>query len=342
MQKRQMLILAIAIVAAVGGYAVYEHFRKAGGEAFPTRSISNFVFSSAGGGTDQWNRMMSAIMEKDHGQRITVTNMTGGNGGTAAAHVWNADHDGHTWLGCSETITTHPATGSGERLAKDWQFWVMAGSPGVVCVAADSDYKDYGALVKAAGGGGRKIKIGNSGLGKLWHLKAYIAANIGKIPFEHVPYQGSRPAIVACLSGELDAVSCSLGEVVDFIASGKLRPVLMEENEPYDFPGFGRIPSAAEYFPDVKSYFPVNQWLGFAVPADVPDAAKRKMDQAFAKAIADPEIKKFAEAQQAIIFNLTGDAANDMVRRQEAVMSWLLQDLGLATVSPEKFNIKRP
>ncbi len=343
MQKKQLVLLVVALVVIVGGYLAVEKFVKGGaGAKFPSRTIGNFVFSSAGGGTDQWNRMISAIMEKDIGQKITVTNMTGGNGGTAVAHVWNAEHDGHTWLGCSETITTHPATKSSDRMAKDWQFWVMAGSPGVLCVSAEGPYKTYGDLVKAAGEGGRKLKIGNSGLGKLWHLKAYIAANLGKVPFEHVPYQGSRPAIIACLSGEIDAVSASLGEVTDFVASGKLIPVLMTENEPYDLPGFGKIQAAAEVFPEVKSYFPLNQWLGIAIPADCPAPAKQKIDEAFAKAIANPDIARFAKEQQSVIYNLTGAKANDMVVRQEAVMSWLLYDLKLAPVNPETLGIKRP
>ncbi|MDR1534453.1 MAG: tripartite tricarboxylate transporter substrate binding protein [Planctomycetota bacterium] len=343
MQKKQLATLAIVLVVVLGGYLAYENFIKTSAEEnWPERTISNFVFSSAGGGTDQWNRIMCALMEKSLGQRVTVANMPGGNGGTAAAHAWNSDHDGYTWLGCSETITTHPATGSSKQMAKDWQFWVMAGSPGILCVSADSPYRTYGDLVKAEEDGAKKIKIGNSGMGKLWHLKAFIAANVGKINFEHVPYQGSRPAIIACLSNEIDAVSASVGEITDFIVSGKLRPLIMTENEPFELDGFGKVPSAAEFFPDVKKYYPLNQWLGFAMPIDVPQAVKDKTTKAFAAAIGTQDAANFAKEQKATIYNLTGQAANAMVMRQEQVMSWLLFDLGLAKIDPKTVGIQRP
>jgi len=47
---------------------------------FPERTVNLAVWASAGGGTDQVNRLMGALMEKDLGGKIQVSNMTGGMG----------------------------------------------------------------------------------------------------------------------------------------------------------------------------------------------------------------------------------------------------------------------
>lgn len=329
-------------MVVVGYFAYNSFFKTSSTSNYPERAISNVVFSSAGGGTDVWNRFVSSKMEADLGQKINVSNMPEGGGATASAYVWNAAHDGYTWLGCSETITTHPALGASERLAKDFQFFIIAGSPGIICVPADSPYKTWGDFVKAAQENPGELKIANSGLGKLWHLKAYIACDVGKVQVEHVPYKGSAPAIIAALSKEVDAVSASTGEVADFIKSGQLRPIVMEENEDFDYPGYGKVESAAKTFESVKKYYPLNQFLGMAVPKNVPANVIEKIDGVFKKVVSSDEAKKFAEEQSAVIYGLSGKEANDMVIGMESKISWIMQDLGLAKVNPETLGIARP
>lgn len=342
MKKNQLGLIALIAVVVIGYFAYTSFFKSTSTSSYPERPISNVVFSSAGGGTDVWNRFVSQKMEAILGQKINVSNMAEGGGATASAYVWNAAHDGYTWLGCSETITGHPALGAGERQAKDYQFFVMGGSSGIICVPADSPYKTWGDFVKAAQANPGKLKIGNSGLGKLWHLNAYVACDVGKVKVEHVPYKGSAPAIVAALSKEVDAVSASTGEVADFIKSGKLRPIVMETNEDFDYPGYGKVESAAKTFESVKKYYPLNQFLGIAVPKDVPADVIAKVDSAFKKVITSEDAKKFAQEQYAVIYGLSGKEANDMVINMEAKISWMMQDLGLAKVNPEKLGIKRP
>lgn len=342
MKKKQVIIAAAVLVVAIGAYFVYSALFSGGAAGnYPERNISTIVFSSAGGGTDLWNRMIGAEMEKELGVKIVVSNMPDGNGGMAVANVWSAAHDGYTWIGVSETITTHPATGSSERLAKDWQFYVMAGSKGIICVPEDSPYQTFADLVQAAKDG-ESVSIANSGLGKLWHLKAYVGTGGDATPIEHVPYQGSKPAIVACLSKEVSAVSASTGEVVEFVKSGQLRPLAMTENESFDYPGYGTVEPVTTVCPEAAQYYPLNQWLGFALPADTDPAILSKIEEAFLRAMQSQEILDFAETQVATIYNLTGEEANEMARRQESSMSWILQDLGLATVDPATLGIERP
>ena len=168
MRKKALLSVVAFTVAVLLAPAI------ALGQAFPTKTITDVVFSSAGGGTDVMNRQLAAIMEKSLGQKMIVTNMPGGLGGTAAEHVWSQAHDGYTVLGVSETASTFLVNAATKHGVKDWIFFIGAGSPGILAVRADSPIKTFQDLVAAAKKAPRAVKVANSGKGKLWHLKAVI------------------------------------------------------------------------------------------------------------------------------------------------------------------------
>ena len=96
MKKLLSLVLVISILTF--------SLTACGEKEYPSRPITNIVPFGAGGGTDAWNRALSAAMEEPLGETITVNNMTGGGpGGTGQAFVWEQEHDGYNILGTSET-----------------------------------------------------------------------------------------------------------------------------------------------------------------------------------------------------------------------------------------------
>lgn len=312
------------------------------GQAFPAKTITDVVFSSAGGGTDVMNRQLAAIMEKSLGQKVIVTNMPGGLGGTAAEHVWSQAHDGYTLMGVSETASTFLVNAATKHGVKDWIFFIGAGSPGILAVRADSPIKTFQDLAAAARKAPRAVKVANSGKGKLWHLKAVIVEkNIGA-KFLHLPYNGSNPAIIATLSGEADAVSASLQEVAEHVRAGTLRLVVLTEEERVKMKGYDNVPALAEFYPDVKRYFPLQQWLGFAVPKDTPAAAVAVLGQNFEKAMKDPGLQKWLAENQMESMGIWGDAAAKFSERLEANLSWLSFEMEVVKVNPSTLGIAKP
>jgi tripartite-type tricarboxylate transporter receptor subunit TctC len=345
MTKRDIIITAAVVVLFVAGYLIYTNvFQKTKGRSFPERSISLNVYSAAGGGTDLWNRMVGSLMEQQWGNiaKINVSNVAGGGGAEAINLMFSADHDGYTWTGLSEGVATHVVNGFHQHSVSQMEFFLIAGSPGVLCVAGDSPYKTYEDLINAAKADPGKLKVGSSGLGKLWHIKGYIATGLGEAKFEFVSYGSSRPAIMAVLSHEVEVVSASAGEVVEFVRSGQLRPLAMEENEDFDYPGYGVVPSATKYFPEMAKYFPLDQFLGFALPSDTDPDILSAIKDVFTKSMASPDVGKFAREQLSLIINLSGKEAKAKVQKSESVMSWLLVDLGMNKKNPGDFNIARP
>ena len=137
----------------------------------------------------------------------------------------------------------------------------------------------------------------------------------------------------------------SAGEVKDYIRSGQLVPIAHMSPEAYTFTAGTapiEVPAITKSLPAIAKYLPLQQWLGFMVPADTPAPVKAKLTAAFQATMASPEMKQFAQDQCAVIFNKTGAESKAMAQKSESNLCWILSDLGKTTFSPAERNIPRP
>ncbi|HAS72745.1 MAG TPA: hypothetical protein DCS67_01215, partial [Clostridiales bacterium UBA8960] len=183
---------------------------------FPERHINNIVPFGAGGGTDSWNRALSAAMESSLGVKILVNNMPGGGpGGTGQAYVWGAAHDGYTMLGTSETPLLVPVMTGIEQTTKDFEYFIAGGSPGLLLANKNANINSMEELIAMANAKPTELKVASTA-GGLWFILANLFNSYGDVPLGNVTYDGSRPSITACVSGETALVAASAGEVADF------------------------------------------------------------------------------------------------------------------------------
>ena len=128
-------IAAFAVIAAVSASAAF-----AGGQAesaYPERDITCIIPFGQGGGTDVWARKVMEGMSKELKVNVTPTNVTGGSAGSIGTQqVWTSPHDGYVLAATSETPLTIPVTTPITQTAKDWEYFIAGGSPGLLCVNA--------------------------------------------------------------------------------------------------------------------------------------------------------------------------------------------------------------
>lgn len=309
-------------------------------QSFPNRPIEISVWAAAGGGTDATNRLIAKVMEKELGVSIVVSNRTGGGGAVAMNHVWSKPHDGYNWLGASEAMQNAAVMGYHPTKTKDWRWYIVAGGPGSLAVKADSPYKTYEDLVKAAQANPGKVNITHCPIGCVFHLKAIALADATKTKLNFVPYTGSAPAMVAVLSGDGAAVISSIAEQAEYIKGGKLRSLGMVEVVPFTFEG-ATLPAIGAKYPDIGK-MPARQWLGFAVPGDTPKAVTDRIDAAYVKAITNEEVKATAARQYNGIIGLHGNESMKVLSAMESAVGWKLQEMGIAKVSPDSIGIPKP
>ena len=102
------------------------------------------------------------------------------------------------------------------------------------------------------------------------------------------------------------------------------------------------IPSAFDTFPELSQYLPLQQAIGFALPADAPDAAKAAVTEAFAAAMQAETVKEWAASNHYTLSGLTGDGASAVFANLESNFAWTLHDLGAASIDPASLDIGRP
>lgn len=328
------------IGAAIVGVAMVGTAGAGKADDFPQRPIEFSVWASAGGGTDTTNRYLAQGMQPHLG-RINVVNRTGGGGGVAMNHVWSQPHNGYSVLGASEGMQNVKVMGYHDTSTKDWRWYMVGGALGSLSVRPDSDYKSLDDLIAAAKDNPGKIKIGHCALGCVWHMKAIALGKAAGVEFNFIPYEGSATAQTALLNGEVDAVSSSISEQAEFIKAKKFHPVATTEMTGYDFPGFGQITAAGDTYPDIQK-IPAAQWLGIALPADVPADVLKQFDEAFEKAMQSDAVKRLETERFMTLMGDYGDAAMEKLMAMERSVSWTLYELGVAKIKPSDVGIPRP
>lgn len=309
---------------------------------YPVRPVQNIIPFGAGGGTDVWNRAIMDAMSEILGQTIVSSNMTGGSAGSIGVdYVWKSCHDGYSLCGTSETPLTIPVMTALSQTSKDWEHFIAAGSPGLLCINKKSEYQTFDEVLAQLKAEPESVSIAGT-TGGLWFALAKLFDSYGNVPFKWVPYDGSGTAIKGAVSNEADCVVASAGELKDFVRSGDLIPLAVMETEDWEFPEYGTIEAVTKKVPELEQYLPLNQFLGFQVPKDTDPKIVAKLQEAFQEAMKSDKIKQFADEQMCVMYSLTGEEANQMAENIESKLCWVLYDMGQTKFSPEEYGIAKP
>lgn len=308
---------------------------------WPERAINIIVYSSAGGSTDLSNRAIAEGLKGPLGVDVIVSNMPGAMGGTGVNYVWNEAHDGLKFAGISEGYLGQAVLGLHTTTARDWEFFMVGGTPGLVSVSGDSKYETFQQLyddVKADPG---KLKIATSIPGCIWHIQWLTAKKYGSFDAKFVPYSGSFPSQTAAMAGEIEIVWTGLGEQSEFVKGGKLRPLAVYDTKPLEFAGL-TIPPITDFIPELEAVMPIKQFVGFALPSDTPKEVLAKVTDAFKIAMESDAVKEFGNATFSELYGYYGEQAKEIAVNQQKAFSWILWEEGIAKKSPEEFDIPKP
>ncbi len=78
------------------------------------------------------------------------------------------------------------------------------------------------------------------------------------------------------------------------------------------------------------------------VKRDTPDDVKATLVKAFKTAAANAQFVTLMKDRGNVMMNVSGAEADAFLKKWQSVTSWVLQDVGAAKASPEKFGIARP
>ena len=284
-QRREFLQLSAASLAAATLPALAQ-------DAYPSKPITMVVPFPPGGVADTVGRPVAEAMGRALGQPMIVENKGGAGGGIGMAQVAKSRADGYSVLMALSSVVVLPEA---DKILKRSPLFTLdqlkpvarfTADPTALVVRAESPWKTYQEFIAHAKSNPGAITFGSSGNYGTMHVPMEQLKAATSSFMLHVPYTGAGPAVLALLSGQVDALSTGPSSVMQHVRAGKLR-VLTHWGE-------SRL-SALPAVPTLKEVgVPISysQWSGLFVPAGTPEPVVAKLRQAAKAAAEDAKAKQ--------------------------------------------------
>ena len=260
----------------------------AAAQSFPSKPIRIVVPYPPGGGTDIMARLLAEPLKDELGQPVIVENRPGAGGALGAAEVARSAPDGHTLLLTAGAFVIAPSVfkNPGYDPVKDFAGVAqIAIVPLLVVTKPDSPLNSIGDLLALARKDGDKVSFASFGNSTPAHLVGESINQLGRVQMTHVPYKGGMQALPDILSGQvavglLDAVS-----MTPLVKQGRVKALAVT--------GPRRLPALADKPTLVEAgiAFDGVGWHGAFAPSATPADILNRLNTAFAKALARPDLR---------------------------------------------------
>jgi tripartite-type tricarboxylate transporter receptor subunit TctC len=268
----------------------------------PIRFINNFP---AGGPSDFLARTVGEAITTNFKQPVITENKAGAGGNIGADLVAKSPADGYTVLfGIDTAFTVNPYIYKGMpfKPADFKPIMVMVSSGLLVGTYPGSGIKTLKDLITQ--GKGKGLNFSSGGSGSPGHLASEIFMDAADIKIQHVPYKGNSPAVLAVLSGEVDAGVLATPGMLPYVKAGKITPLAVTSRQ--------RSRSA----PDVPTVLEAGlkdlelEVLYVAmVPAATPEPVVQLLQKAFTDALKRPDTQAQLASMDLFYEGLTGPEA---------------------------------
>ena len=328
-KKSEKTIFALALASAVG-LAGISNVATADFKAENPQCIAP---SNPGGGWDFICRTTAKFLF-DLGtitDSMQVTNMSGGGGGVAFAHVTKERNDDNNLIvAASMSTSARIAQGIYKGATKEDVHWLatFGAEYGAIAVKKDSPYTSLKQMMDAILKDPKSVGIaGGSSVGSYDHIKPMLVAQKAGLAdvtkLKYVSFSGGGEAMTGLLSGATEALSGDFSEMLGFLESGDIRIIAILA--PERLKNFPDIPTAKEQGYDVVGA----NWRGLYMPAGASDEAKDFWKNAIMKMTEDAGFQKTLEDAAMAPFNNFGADMDNFVAGSIADVTKLSKEIGI-------------
>ena len=291
--------------------------------AFPERPIKMIVPWAAGGDTDNIFRPFVPHFQKHIGQTVVIANIGGASGTVGAREARNAPADGYTLLAVHDYIHLTYYAGMADVSYKDFEpICLIAATPSVLTASAKTPWKTFKEFVEDAKKRPGEITVGAT-LGSTSHLFPARIEKAAGIKLKYVSYDGLAPRMNAILGGHVDLTDSNLTQKGK-VEAGELKFLAVGTEQ--RLPEIPDVPTLKENGIDVV-YEVVR---GLLVPKGTPADVRAKLDEACAKATAEPEFAEALRLQGTRVAYLNAKDYGEFLDKLDAENKAIMTELGLA------------
>ena len=312
MKRRELLAAGTAALAAP--------WVQAQSSSWPNRPIRLMVQYPPGGLVDTVARLMAPHLSQALGQSVVVDNKPGAGGLIGTDMASKQPADGYTLLVSHASVHIY-ATATRSSMPFDpvgdfTHMGMLVEAPMTLLVRAQSPFQTMAQYMAAAKT--RPVRYGSSGIGSANHLYGELLKLEGPAPqHDHVPYQGSAPAMLDLMGGQIDGLFDPITTNTNQLKAGTLRALAI--STPARLAAFPNIPTFAEVgVPSLTG----SQWLGLSGPKNMPAPIVQRLTALIPEIMAKPDIMGRLEELQTLPRKppVVGDEFVKLIRSQ--ITTW--------------------
>jgi tripartite-type tricarboxylate transporter receptor subunit TctC len=282
MGKRLRAFAAVAVALLASGAASAQ-------TGFPAKAVHIFVPYPAGGAVDVLARTLGDEVAKQWGQSVIIENRPGAGGVVASQALATSPPDGYTLIVVASGHATNPflyAKLPYDTFKDFTPISLLASSPNILLVRADSPYKNLADLLAAARANPGKLSYGMAGNGTSTHLAGELLKSLAKVDIVSIPYKGGGPAMNDLLGGQIPISINNGPESMGQISAGSVRALgVTTARRAAILPD---VPTIAEA--GVPGY-DTAVWWGLLGPANMPADVVGRLSRDFVAAVNSQGVK---------------------------------------------------
>jgi tripartite-type tricarboxylate transporter receptor subunit TctC len=296
MMRATVAVLALTAWIAAGPLAAQGFPEK------PVRIVLNFP---PGGPSDILARTLGDKMSAALKQPIVVESRPGAGGNIGAEAVARSPADGYTVLfSIDTTFTVNPNLYKSMpfKLAELKPVMLIASSGLAVGVNPSVGAASLGEFVSK--GKSETISFSSGSNGSPGHVAASILQDAAGVKVNHIPYKGNTPAVMALVSGEVQAGILATPGLLPHVKAGKVKALAVTSRK--RSPLLPDVPTTEEA--GVPALEVEVLYLAF-VPAATSEAVVATLQKAMAAALAAPDVQERLRNLDLVVEGETGATA---------------------------------
>ncbi|MGY2844984.1 tripartite-type tricarboxylate transporter receptor subunit TctC [Bradyrhizobium sp. USDA 4509] len=261
----------------------------ASAQPFPAKAVHILVPYPPGGGVDVLTRTLAEAVSKTWTQSIVVENRPGAGRVIASQAIATSAPDGYNLIMVASGHATNPFLYP--KLPydtfKDFSpISLLASSPNVLLVRADSPFKSVADVIAAAKAKPGRLSFAHAGNGTSTHLAGELLKSLAKIDLDAIPYKGGAPAINDLLGAQIPMSFNNGPESVGQLQAGTVRALAVTTGSRAPF--LPDVPSMSETVPG----YDTEVWWGLLGPGNMPADLVAKISHDFVAAVNTDAVKE--------------------------------------------------
>jgi tripartite-type tricarboxylate transporter receptor subunit TctC len=244
---------------------------------YPAKTVRVVVGFAPGGGVDVIARFFSQKLTESTGQSFIVENRPGTGSNVGTEYVAKAAPDGYTLLMAIASLTINVSLYGKVPYdpVKDFSpITTVAMTPNCFASHPSMPVKSLRELLALAKARPGEVGYASPGSGTPSHLAMELFRSTAGLKLLHIPYNGSGPATIAALGGQVPLLVTALPIALPHARAGKLRMLgVTSEARTALAPDFPTVAEAA----GLQGYEAI-VWYGLLAPTGTPAAITNKLN----------------------------------------------------------------